>query len=180
MAKHHGLNHWLMLDLIERKIRLHTDRLYKERGHAEGRELEDWLKAASEVLRTFAGHSQKVRSFPPVKPKRSNSMFTRIVEINTQQGKGREAINTINDKVMPLLKNQPGFVDEIVLVSATEPNRIVALSFWTNKEDAERYNREQYPKVNEILRPLLAAAPTVQTFNVDISTTHKIAAGKAA
>jgi hypothetical protein len=52
MAKHHGLNHWLMLDLIERKIRLHTDRLYEEREHAEGSELEDWLKAASEVLRT--------------------------------------------------------------------------------------------------------------------------------
>jgi len=51
-AKHHGLNHWLMLDLIERKLRLHTDRLYEERGHAEGSELEDWLKAASEVLRT--------------------------------------------------------------------------------------------------------------------------------
>jgi hypothetical protein len=41
-----------MLDLIERKIRFHTDRLYEEREHAEGRELEDWLKAASEVLRT--------------------------------------------------------------------------------------------------------------------------------
>ena len=52
MAKHHGLNHWLMLDLIERKIRLHTQRLYEGRVHAEGRELEDWLKAASEVLRT--------------------------------------------------------------------------------------------------------------------------------
>ena len=34
--------------------------------------------------------------------------------------------------------------------------------------------------MNEILRPMLAAAPTVQTFNVDISTTHKIAAAKAA
>ena len=51
-ANHHGLNHWLMLDLIERRIRLHTDRLCEERGHAGGRELEDWLKAASEVLRT--------------------------------------------------------------------------------------------------------------------------------
>ena len=107
-------------------------------------------------------------------------MFTRIVEINTQQGKGREATKTINDQVVPLLKSQPGFVDEIVLVSSTEPDRIVALSFWTNKEDAERYSREQYPKVNEILRPLLAAAPTVRTGNVDISTTHKIALGKAA
>jgi len=106
-------------------------------------------------------------------------MFTRIVEINTQQGKGREATKTINDQVVPLLKNQPGFVD-LIVVSGTEPDRIMALSFWTNKEDAERYSREQYPKVNEILRPLLAAAPTVRTGNVDISTTHKIALGKAA
>ena len=52
-AKHHGLNHWLMLDLIGRKIRLHTDRLHEKRGHAQGRELEDWLKAESEVLRTI-------------------------------------------------------------------------------------------------------------------------------
>jgi len=44
----------------------------------------------------------------------------------------------------------------------------------------ERYNREQYPKVNEILRPMLETAPTVQTLNVNISTTHKIAASTAA
>jgi len=52
-TKHEGLNHWLMLDLIERTIRLRTQRLYEERGHAEGRALEEWLKAESEVLRTF-------------------------------------------------------------------------------------------------------------------------------
>ena len=107
-------------------------------------------------------------------------MFTRIVEINAQPGKAREASKTINDKVTPLLKNQPGFVDLIVLASTTQPDRILGMSFWKSQDDAERYNREQYPKVNEILRPLLAASPTVQTFNVDISTTHKIALGKAA
>jgi len=52
-AKHRGINHWLMLDLIERKIRLYTQRLCEERGHAEGCELEDWLKAMSEVLLTL-------------------------------------------------------------------------------------------------------------------------------
>lgn len=52
-ARHQGLKDWLMLDLIERKIRLYTQRLYEECGHAEGRELEDWLKAESEALRTL-------------------------------------------------------------------------------------------------------------------------------
>jgi quinol monooxygenase YgiN len=107
-------------------------------------------------------------------------MFTRIVEINAKSGKVNELANTINDKVLPILKKQAGFVDEAVLTSDTEPNRIIGLSFWNSKEDAERYQREGYPKVNEILSPLLEAAPVIRTFNVHTSTTHKIAAGKAA
>jgi len=50
---HKLVDHWLMLDFIERRIRLHTQRLYDERGHADGRELEDWLKATAKVLLTL-------------------------------------------------------------------------------------------------------------------------------
>ncbi|MGA2457702.1 MAG: DUF2934 domain-containing protein [Terriglobales bacterium] len=42
----------LMLELLERKIRLRARQLYDERGQAEGRELEDWVKAESEVLQS--------------------------------------------------------------------------------------------------------------------------------
>jgi hypothetical protein len=41
-----------MLELLERKIRLRARQLYDERGQAEGRELEDWVKAESEVLQS--------------------------------------------------------------------------------------------------------------------------------
>ena len=107
-------------------------------------------------------------------------MFTRVLEFNAKRGKAKEVTNALNNKLMPILRNQFGFVDAIVLTSTRQPDRLLGLSFWNTREDAERYNREQYPKVNEILRPMLDAAPTVQTFNVDIFTTHKIAAGKAA
>jgi heme-degrading monooxygenase HmoA len=56
----------------------------------------------------------------------------------------------------------------------------LALSFWNSKEDAERYHREQYPAIHEMVRHLLEAEPVIRGFNVDSSTTHKIAAGKAA
>ena len=72
-------------------------------------------------------------------------MFTRTVEVTTKSGKARELSNTINDKVLPILKKQTGFVDETLLVSDTEPDRVLAISFWTTKEDAERYHQEQYP-----------------------------------
>ena len=107
-------------------------------------------------------------------------MFTRVVEINAKSGKASDLANTIHEKVLPILKKQAGFVDETVLTSDTEPNRIIGLSFWNRKEDAERYQREGYPKVNEILSPLLESTPVIRTFNVHTSTTHKIAAGKAA
>jgi len=107
-------------------------------------------------------------------------MFTRTVEVTLKSGKARELANIINDKVLPILKKQKGFVDETVLVSDTEDNRVQALSYWNSKEDAERYQREQYPAIHEMVRHLLEAEPVVRTFNVDSSTTHRIAAGKAA
>jgi hypothetical protein len=41
----------LMVDLLERKIRLRADQLYNERGRVEGLALEDWVRAESEVLK---------------------------------------------------------------------------------------------------------------------------------
>jgi heme-degrading monooxygenase HmoA len=107
-------------------------------------------------------------------------MFTRTVEVITKTGKARELSTIINDKVLPILKKQTGFLDETVLVSDAEPNRVLALSFWNRKEDAEQYQREQYPAVHQMIRHLLETEPVIRTFNVDVSTMHKIAAAEAA
>ena len=107
-------------------------------------------------------------------------MFTRVVEVNLKSGKNRELSTILNEKVLPMLKSQPGFVDEITLISESNPNHLLALSFWKNKEDAERYQRDTFPKVQETIRPMIDGSPTVQTFTVDTSTTHRIAAGRAA
>jgi hypothetical protein len=42
----------LMLELLERKIRLRADQLYNQRGRVEGQALEDWVRAESEVLKS--------------------------------------------------------------------------------------------------------------------------------
>ena len=107
-------------------------------------------------------------------------MFRRVVELVSKQGKARERSSTINDKIVPILKKQPGFADEIVLVADADSNRVLALSFWKTREDAERYQREQYNSVRDALQPLLEAEPVVRTFEVHSSTGHKITASKAA
>lgn len=107
-------------------------------------------------------------------------MFTRVVEVKAKSGKARELAKTIHDKALPLLRGEQGFVDEVVLVSDTEPDRLLAISFWQRQQDAERYNRDKYPQVNELITSLVESSPLVRTFNVDTSTSHKIASGKAA
>jgi heme-degrading monooxygenase HmoA len=107
-------------------------------------------------------------------------MYTRIVEITSKSGKSRELCSMIEEKVVPILKKQTGFVDETVLVSDTESNQVLGLSFWNSKEDAEHYQEEQYPKVHEMLQHLMDSEPAIRTFDVQASTTHQITARKAA
>src|ERR1700693_3690232 len=107
-------------------------------------------------------------------------MFTRIVEIIAKTGKSHELANTIHEKVLPILKKQNGFVGETVLLSETEPDRILALGFWNKREDAEHFHNKDYERVREILQHLLEVEPVIRTFNVHSSTTHKIAASRAA
>jgi heme-degrading monooxygenase HmoA len=100
--------------------------------------------------------------------------------MTSKPGKSQELSNAINEKAVPILKKQQGFIDEIVLDSDAERDRVLALSFWKTKDDAERYHREQYQNIHESLRHLLEKEPNVRTFDVHTSTGHKIAAGKAA
>jgi len=107
-------------------------------------------------------------------------MFTRVVELKSKSGKSKELTNTLNENVVPILKKQHGFVDEIALVSETEPDRVLGISFWDSREDAELYRREQFPKIHDSVRHLLEGEPVVRTFNMVPYSGQKIAAGKAA
>ena len=101
-------------------------------------------------------------------------MYTRLVDVRCKAGKSNELAKAVEEKVLPILRKQQGFRDEITLFSREDPNRCVGLSFWDRQEDAERYQREGFPQVAEVLRPLCEGEPTISTFDVSTSTTHKI------
>jgi hypothetical protein len=105
-------------------------------------------------------------------------MFVRVVEVKTKPGKAKEVCSTLHEKILSTLKAKAGFVDEIVLVS--DADGILALSFWKTKEDAERYSREEYTKVSDLIQHLVHSKPTVHAFDVETSTCHKISKGVAA
>jgi heme-degrading monooxygenase HmoA len=85
-------------------------------------------------------------------------MFSRVVAVRTKRGKARDLAETIHDRIVPMLEDQPGFVDEILLVSDAEPDQILDLSFWESQEDAERYTHEQCPRIDDLISHLVESA----------------------
>jgi quinol monooxygenase YgiN len=68
----------------------------------------------------------------------------------------------------------------LALSSEDEPERTVSISFWKSRADAERYHREHFDEIIDAVCPLLRDEPSVEFYNVEASTAHRIAAGKAA
>ena len=107
-------------------------------------------------------------------------MFARVIAVRAKSGRAGDLAKTIREKILPILEEQLGFVDEILLVSDTERDQLLALSFWKTHQDAERFTHEHYLRINGLISHLVEGAPISRTFNVDAFRSHHIAAGKAA
>jgi heme-degrading monooxygenase HmoA len=102
-------------------------------------------------------------------------MFARKVSMQLKSGGASEFKQKIENEVIPLLRKQKGFLDEITFLY---PNgkEVHAFSLWETAEAAEAYNRGSYPAVTKILASIAEGSPRVQTYEVLNSTFHKTAA----
>ena len=106
-------------------------------------------------------------------------MFARRVSLHLKPNSLAEFTNRLEKQIIPLLRKQPGFHDEITFVAPGE-TRAFGISLWENKENAETYNRGTYPEVTKMLAGVVEGTPQVETYEVSNSTFHKIAAAVAA
>jgi quinol monooxygenase YgiN len=94
-------------------------------------------------------------------------MFARIVEFIPKLEKKEEFVKVIRNEVLPILKKQPGFMELLPFFPETKNEKVIAVTLWTEKRNAERYEREVYPKVEEILKPYLTGPITYKLYNVE-------------
>jgi hypothetical protein len=106
-------------------------------------------------------------------------MFTRHVVVRLKAKAAPEFTRIIDTEVIPMLRKQKGFVDEIIFI-LPDLTEAVATSFWETKADAEAYSRYGYAEVMKSLAPVVVGTPTVGTAYVSNSTMHKLVAAKAA
>jgi hypothetical protein len=106
-------------------------------------------------------------------------MFARNVSLHLHPNTVNEFTKTMDREIIPLLRKQKGFLDEITL-SVTGGREIVATSFWDHKENAQAYDSTGYPEVMKILAKYVDGSPHVRTFDVLTSTLQTVAARMAA
>ncbi len=102
-------------------------------------------------------------------------MFARKVSMHLKPNSVAEFTQRIDKDILPLLRKEKGFQDEITFV-APGGTQAFGISLWERAENAEAYNRGTYPKVAKILARVVEGTPQVETYEVSNSTFHKIAA----
>jgi hypothetical protein len=106
-------------------------------------------------------------------------MFARNVSIHLKSNMLSDYTRTFEKDILPLLRKQNGFRDEITFASPGGVD-VTAISLWENKNDAEAYNTNTYPEVLNTMARFIDGTPKVQTSDVVTSTCHKIAVQAAA
>ncbi len=106
-------------------------------------------------------------------------MYARRVSLKLKPNSTAEFTQRLEKEVIPMLRKQKGFRDEITFVvpAGTEA---FGVSLWDNKENADAYNRGPYAEVTKILAKLVDGTPRLETYEVSNSTFHKIGAAAAA
>jgi hypothetical protein len=86
---------------------------------------------------------------------------------------------TLDTTVLPLLRRQQGFQDEVVLIAA-DGREAVGISFWDSQRNAEAYAEQSYVDVRRLLSKVTDGTPIVRSYEVSISTFDKTGAKGAA
>lgn len=101
-------------------------------------------------------------------------MFARIVTMRPRVGAADQLAKSLEEKILPMLRNQDGFKDEICLLNS-DKKKAVVISFWERQEQAENYAATAYPQILATVKHLIEEAPIIKNYDVLSSTFHTAA-----
>ena len=77
-------------------------------------------------------------------------MFARKVSLHLKPNAVKDFSKKMESDVIPLLRKQNGFQDEITF-TAKDGKKAIGISLWDRQESAEAYERNSYPQVQKLL-----------------------------
>jgi heme-degrading monooxygenase HmoA len=99
-------------------------------------------------------------------------MYSRIVYLTLKTNAATEFAKALEQKVVPMLRGEPGFQDELLFITPGGPE-VVAVSIWDSREDAENYARSAYPRVLRAIERFITGTPRVESYQLGYSTLHR-------
>jgi hypothetical protein len=102
-------------------------------------------------------------------------MFARKISIHLKPNMLTEFTKICDQQIVPLLKKQKGFKDEITF-AAPGATDVLAISLWDNKQNADAYDNSTYKDILKMFDKVIDGTPKVGTSEVLHSTFHEIAA----
>ena len=106
-------------------------------------------------------------------------MYARRVSVDLKPNTKAEFTQKLEMEVLPLLRKQKGFQDEISFVT-TSGKEAFAISLWDSKESADAYSNGPYAEVIKLISKMVDGTPQVKNYEVANSTFHNIAAAMKA
>ena len=94
-------------------------------------------------------------------------MFARMLEFVPKMEKKEEFIKVVKNEVLPILKKQTGFLEILPFFPETMTDKVLFFSLWTEKQYFERYQKEWFPKVEEIIKPYLTTPMTYKLYKLE-------------
>jgi hypothetical protein len=93
--------------------------------------------------------------------------YARNVHFKIKNGKEKEFTTLFEKEVIPMLRKQSGFENELTLVN---PDGALGISFWEIRKRAEAYQTSTYPQILEKLNPVIVGTPKVEMYDVTATT----------
>ncbi len=97
-------------------------------------------------------------------------MYARNVAMHLKPNTMSEFRQTFDNAVLPILRKQTGFQDEIIFSTESGGMDVTAISLWDTKAHAEAYGTAGYPLVLKSLNLVLDGTPKVRSSDVISST----------
>ena len=90
-------------------------------------------------------------------------MFARKVSLCLKSESGSQFLQKIEHDVVPLLRKQQGFLDQLILPSA-HGKMFYVYTFWENSEDADKYDTRALPALAQLLTGVVDGGLRVHAF----------------
>jgi heme-degrading monooxygenase HmoA len=95
--------------------------------------------------------------------------FARNVHFTVKDGKAEEFNRLMHTEVLPRLKGQRGFRQELTIF---RNDAGMSISVWDSRASAEAYDAKIYPEVLEKLDAVLEGTPRVDTYDTVVTTSR--------